>query len=398
MSGIAPASAGFAVERVTRTISVGLGAAAMIFFGLAVPAFLVQLPEVAPWWTWGVVLTFPGSCLALLICALPAPLRVVRMLAGLIAVAHLVALVTLPFAMPGAERASPDPAPWILSVTTIATAAGSIVWPRVLVWLNVVAASALLGVDRVYTSPVPIGAVAAQDALITLLFNAVFAALGLALRRAGETLDATAEVAVHHIREEAASRGRARERARVSALVHDTVLVALLAAASPGVGARNARTVAHDALTGLDRVDDPEDASAPEGISPRSCLWELQAIATELDPVAPFGFDPVDGPDVPIEVAQALFDSTAELLRNSVEHAVRPDHPTSRAIHVTINGTVGRVTVIDDGPGFDVTRVPPARLGLRVSVVGRMQGVGGEARIVSVPGIGTRAQLEWVRP
>jgi signal transduction histidine kinase len=392
---IAPASAGFAVERVTRTMAVGLGVAAMIFFGLAVPSFLEQLPDVAPWWTWGVVLTFPGSCLALLICALPAPLRVVRMLASLVAIAHLLAQLTLPLAMPGADRPSPDPAPWILSVTTIATAAGSIVWPRTLVWLNVVAASVLLGVDRILTSPVPIEGVAAQDALITLLFNAIFAALGLALRRAGETLDATAAVATHHIREEAASRGRARERARISALVHDTVLVALLAAASPGVGVRDARAVALAALSGLDAADG--QATDDHGISPESCVWELQAIATELAPDAPFGFDPVAGPDVPLEVAHALFDATAEVLRNSVQHARRPDRPTGRMVYVTIDEAAARVTVIDDGPGFEVMRVPPARLGLRVSVVERMQAVGGGALIASVPGTGTRVQLEWVR-
>jgi signal transduction histidine kinase len=394
VSEIAPTRSGYAVERVTRTMALGLGIAALIFFGLAVPPFLAQLPVAHPAWTWAVVAAFPGSGVALLLCAMLAPLRVVRMLCGLNAIAHLAGLATLPLAFPDGALAASDPAPWLLTVTTIGTSAGAIAWPRALVWANVVVTSALLGLDRALTAPVP-WEIAGEDALLTLLFNTVFAALGLALRRAGKDLDRSAELAVSGIRTEAAARGRQRERERVSALVHDRVLVALLAAATPGVGRGAASSVAADAIRGLEE-DDREDAVTE--IPARDCVWELQAITTELAPDAEFGFESIDGPPVPVEAARALFEAAAEALRNSIQHGGRRDAPTNRAVHVTIDASAARVTVIDDGPGFAPGRVAPTRLGIRVSIVSRMRGVGGDARIASVGGAGTRVQLEWVRP
>jgi len=315
------------------------------------------------------------------------------MLAGLAAVAHLGALLTLPLALSAGTLSPPDASPWLLSVTTIATSAGAIAWRPLLVWANVVGTSVLIGVDRVLASSSGLEAIAAQDALITLLFNSIFAALGLALRRAGVELDRTAAIAAGQIQVEAAIRGRERERDRVSALVHDRVLVALIAAASPGVGVRNASASATDALTALDGADTPEPGDLP-GVA---CLWELQAITTEVAPEAQFDFDPVSGPPVPREAARAVFDATAAALRNSLQHGSRPDGSTNRAVHVTIDDHVVRVTVIDDGPGFSAARVSPTRLGIRISIVGRIRAVGGDARIVSVPGTGTRVQLEWAR-
>jgi signal transduction histidine kinase len=60
---------------------------------------------------------------------------------------------------------------------------------------------------------------------------------------------------------------------------------------------------------------------------------------------------------------------------------------------------IGQVTVFvrDRGPGFDVDAVPEDRLGLRQSVVGRMQRHGGTAVVRSDNGAGTEVQLEMPR-
>ena len=44
--------------------------------------------------------------------------------------------------------------------------------------------------------------------------------------------------------------------------------------------------------------------------------------------------------------------------------------------------------VIDHGVGFDPNAVPSARLGLRNSVVGRIEALGGGVRVWSQPGSG----------
>ena len=51
--------------------------------------------------------------------------------------------------------------------------------------------------------------------------------------------------------------------------------------------------------------------------------------------------------------------------------------------------------VRDRGAGFDVEAVASDRRGLAESIRGRMERVGGVARIVSTPGEGTEVELEF---
>jgi signal transduction histidine kinase len=49
--------------------------------------------------------------------------------------------------------------------------------------------------------------------------------------------------------------------------------------------------------------------------------------------------------------------------------------------------------VRDRGPGFDLAEVPEDRLGVRESIIGRMERHGGSARVRSAPGEGTEVRL-----
>ena len=59
--------------------------------------------------------------------------------------------------------------------------------------------------------------------------------------------------------------------------------------------------------------------------------------------------------------------------------------------------TVAEVFVRDRGPGFDLPTVPADRLGVRESILGRMERAGGTARIRSGPG-GTEVHLTLTEP
>ncbi len=48
----------------------------------------------------------------------------------------------------------------------------------------------------------------------------------------------------------------------------------------------------------------------------------------------------------------------------------------------------------DRGRGFDAAAVPIDRLGVKESIVGRMERHGGKATVRSAPGFGTEIQLE----
>ncbi|ADP83749.1 ATP-binding protein [Pseudofrankia inefficax] len=120
---------------------------------------------------------------------------------------------------------------------------------------------------------------------------------------------------------------------------------------------------------------------------------------------------------LPVDVAAALAAAVREALTNVRRHA------GVAAARVTVVRWLDgvRVRIDDAGVGFDAARFdaahvdptpaegagPPAggggagddagraRLGLRGSVHGRMVDVGGWARILSRPGIGTRVELHW---
>jgi len=52
------------------------------------------------------------------------------------------------------------------------------------------------------------------------------------------------------------------------------------------------------------------------------------------------------------------------------------------------------IFVRDRGKGFDLDAVPEDRMGVRGSIIGRMERHGGTARVRSAPGEGTEIKLE----
>jgi signal transduction histidine kinase len=56
------------------------------------------------------------------------------------------------------------------------------------------------------------------------------------------------------------------------------------------------------------------------------------------------------------------------------------------------------VNVRDRGRGFDPTRIEADRHGVRESIVGRVEAVGGRAVVRSAPGEGTEVRLELPAP
>ena len=95
-----------------------------------------------------------------------------------------------------------------------------------------------------------------------------------------------------------------------------------------------------------------------------------------------------DVADVPQPVVDVLAAATREALANVAKHA--------RATRATIRGDVVAgavvVSIADDGAGFAPARTPLGS-GLRHSVLGRLDHVGGTASLRSAPGAGTTVVL-----
>lgn len=96
---------------------------------------------------------------------------------------------------------------------------------------------------------------------------------------------------------------------------------------------------------------------------------------------------------LPADVADAVVEATAEAVRNSVRHG--GDLSTCSVRLSELEGRGIRVVVADDGRGFDPRAVPPGRLGIRLSMQGRLAAVGGTATVTSAPGSGTEVVIEW---
>jgi signal transduction histidine kinase len=89
------------------------------------------------------------------------------------------------------------------------------------------------------------------------------------------------------------------------------------------------------------------------------------------------------------EETAALVAAAREAMNNAVRHsgAAQVD------VYVEVAGDHAEVFVRDRGRGFDLDAVPLDRLGVRGSIVARMQRHGGTAEVRSTPDQGTEVRL-----
>jgi len=178
------------------------------------------------------------------------------------------------------------------------------------------------------------------------------------------------------------------ERVRTDALLHDSVLATLLAAAGP-YPAQSA-SMARSALAIL---------RGSGSSSSRMSRLQLVDACYDLSATGDFhgvtiSFDAATGVYVPADVADALVSATRQAVANSVKHAGAG--VTSRSVTAAAQQGGGvRITISDNGRGFDASIIPAERLGVRVSILGQMERIGGTATLLTAPGQGTNIILEW---
>lgn len=239
--------------------------------------------------------------------------------------------------------------------------------------------------------------------------GAAVVALGLALFLAGRgelgvLLDALAAVLVvlagiavvagpwlvrlvRDLQTERAARIRTQERADMAAHLHDSVLQTLAViqrqAHDPELVARMARSQERDLRRWL--YDDTVE-------QPHRLRGALESIAAEVEDAYGTPVEVVVVGDADLEGAPALeavVAATREALTNAAKHsgAERVDLYAE-----TSEGSV-EVFVRDRGVGFDVATVAEDRMGVRGSIVERVERNGGRAEVTSAPGSGTEVHL-----
>ncbi len=184
------------------------------------------------------------------------------------------------------------------------------------------------------------------------------------------------------------ARIREQERAEVAAHVHDSVLHTLTLIQrhvdDPRTVTRLARAQERELRGWLYR---------PAHEAASSMTTSLEEVAAEVEDAHGVTIEVVVVGDCPVdESLAAVRDAAREALVNAAKYA--PEAAIS--LYAEVEPEQVTVFVRDRGPGFDPEAVPDDRLGLRQSVVGRMDRHGGSA-VVRSSADGTEIQLEMPR-
>lgn len=176
-----------------------------------------------------------------------------------------------------------------------------------------------------------------------------------------------------------------QERADMAAHLHDSVLQTLALIQKQAHDPRSVVTLARRQERDLRRWLYDDQAGEPA-----SFAAALNRAAADIE----------DAHGVPIEVVtvgdcelddlrRALLNAAGEAAVNAAKHS----GADSIDIYAEVEGDHVEVFVRDRGAGFDIESIPDDRLGVRRSIIERMERHGGTAQIRSAPGEGTEVRL-----
>jgi signal transduction histidine kinase len=185
---------------------------------------------------------------------------------------------------------------------------------------------------------------------------------------------------------ERTERIRSQERADVGAHLHDSVLQTLAliqrSAEDPKRVAALARRQERELRGWLAGGDSRERGERLAGAL-ETAAAEVEATAGGTVEVVAVGDCSLDEP------ADAVVGAAREAMLNAAKFAGQA--PVS--VYAELSNERIKVFVRDRGVGFDLTAVPPARRGVRESIIGRMRRAGGGATVRSLPGGGTEVEI-----
>lgn len=196
--------------------------------------------------------------------------------------------------------------------------------------------------------------------------------------------------------EERTMRIRAQERAEVAAHVHDSVLHTLTLiqrnADDGGEVRRLARAQERELRNWLYK---PEGTGKDEDEEPDTLAEAVKKAAAEVEDKHGVPLEVVVVGDCPLdEKLSAQMQAAREAMVNAAKYG---GEGGAVQVYAEVEGRTVFVSVRDRGPGFDPDSVPQDRMGVRESIIGRMQRHGGTARLRSVPDGGTEVELEMER-
>lgn len=372
-----------AAERAARRVLLATSGAMVAAVGTFNLTVVAREHPVLPLWYLIIVvaataITIVGGMLSPLLGT-----RMLRRTAGAATILFWAAVILF---APAAATSEVERMPWVLTASSAATACALVAFGPRAGWATLAIGTLAGATYRLTFGGFDLdGIVNDSHALLTA---AVVCVLGGHVLSVGAGLDAAAAERRAAAARESAERGRLAARTHAAALVHDEVLATLVLAASElpvpldrlAVQARRAAGMVTSLVDDGAREPLPLDAEL---------VVETRRQGAELtcDIEGPLLLD--DG------ATTAMLGATRQALTNAARHAPL----ARRQVHLRSRDDDVRIDIVDDGPGFELARIDDDRLGIRQSIVARMERVpGGAAEIVSTRGVGTRVTLRYAPP
>ncbi len=392
-AALTPRRERFARRRLYRLMTMSLGITAVVEAASVVPAMTSQAATLTPLYCLVAVVVVTVPAIVALVVFSRASLVALRWIWRVQALGMLAVYLAIPLALGTTRVPVAFGLTWVAELEIIPACAAVLAWRLrgvlvyLVVWQTTMFSVAWLCCDD------PLRGRAFGDALRQLFFITMFMCLAFALLRAGRLLDAAVDDAVRESRIAAGADARRAARGRVQMLVHDSIIVALLAYAN-GAGRERVQAEAAAALAQMrEGLRDRRSQGTPQQVA-----WRLQALTTRMDPGVQFDYSFTGDDLIPGAVSAAFEEALAEALRNSLRHA-SDGAPVNRQVRVTVSAEGIDLVVLDDGAGFDPARIDATRLGVRQGIVHRMRSIeGGDAQVRSTRGYGTAVSLSWRRP
>lgn len=388
----------FTRRRIDRIAAISAGVGSSV---LGLQAFVIALANDGgihePWGLPVIGVVFGALLLMCIACLFE---RTSKPATAAFALIYVVVLLLWPV-LTAAATPSATPEPWLWYLVNVATMAAVIAFPFPLQVTYTVAVPLLYGVVRLAQGGFApeFWAAFVFEVPYSLILGSLLLVLAQIFRRMGSGVDRARASAVSSYAKAAEAQAAHEERVAVSALMHDSVLAALIAAErADSPRARSlAVSMAREALEGLAETGGPSaDLQAmPMTLKQlgRGVQTALADLGVRLDVAVD---DAGDAAAVPGPVAVALIRAATQAIANAVQHA------DGRGLRAHVGRPEGgdpaassvEVVVSDEGPGFDVDAVPDDRLGISASILARVSAVGGTADIASGPR-GTVVTLRW---
>ncbi|MEV8360400.1 ATP-binding protein [Microbacterium sp. NPDC076895] len=374
-------------------ISIVLAVGSLALGAQAFVAALGSVQEPEAWHVAFMVANF-GSLTALLVTYVVG--RSIAPAAIAFCAVFVVTLVVWPFVVAGQDIPPSDP-PWTWFLVSVVTASSIMFLPLMWQMAWTIFVPVLFGITRLAQAgfAVDFWWPTLLDVSFAIILGGVFVTLGWMFRSIADNVDESRRTAVETYTAAAVTEAAESERVAVAALMHDSVLAALIASERAQTPREQGLAVAmaQEALTRLANAETDaglgSDSPRPFGTLVEEVESGARGLGVDLVVERAYGHD---APEIPGRVANALILAAMQAIANSIEHAggigltvCARQEPDTQRLHLEVQ---------DLGDGFDLDTVPDDRLGIRGSIIARVAAVGGTVHITSDSN-GTLVRLTW---